>query len=315
MTSWMAAGQVVDKPMSVTEWNVSPFPAPDRHSSSLLVASKASHQGWDALMQYAYAKHPLDNAGKPSNWHSHNDPSLLATLPAAALLYRKAHVSEASSTYYLNPGSIIFNEEISPKTSKAIRTASEIGKLVIALPKTKSLPWLKPSLIPEDATIITDYRKSMINPSATSITNDTGELYRNWKLGIYTIDTKQSQAVMGWVGNEQIRLTSALFRLDTPNATVAVQSMDDFEISKSKKILISLATNAVPYKDLQKRSKLPFRSMAVKGTIEVTAVEGLHLFYISNQGKKTKMPIKYEAGKYIIDLDSIPLVHWLSLEE
>ena len=155
----------------------------------------------------------------------------------------------------------------------------------------------------------------MIDPAATSIINDTGELYRSWEQGIYTIDTKQSQAVMGWVGNKQIKLTNTLFRLDTPNATVAVQSMDDFEIGESKKILISLATNAVPYQDLKKRRKLHFRSMAVKGTIEVAAVEGLRLFYISNQGTKTSMPIKYAAGKYVINLDHTPLVHWLSLEE
>ena len=52
---WIAAAQVVDRPLSVTEWNVSPFPTPDRHTSPLYVASSASLQGWDALMQYAYS--------------------------------------------------------------------------------------------------------------------------------------------------------------------------------------------------------------------------------------------------------------------
>ena len=36
---WIAAAHVIDRPLSVTEWNVSPFPAPDRHTSPLLVAS------------------------------------------------------------------------------------------------------------------------------------------------------------------------------------------------------------------------------------------------------------------------------------
>ena len=90
MHNWMAAGQVADMPMSVTEWNVSPFPVPDRHNTPLIVASKAAHQGWDAMMQFAYAQNDLDSVGKPSNWHSHNDPALLASLPAAALLYSQS---------------------------------------------------------------------------------------------------------------------------------------------------------------------------------------------------------------------------------
>ena len=197
----------------------------------------------------------------------------------------------------------------------AIRTASEVGKLLIAMPETKSLPWLKPSSIPKGATVITDYKQAVIAPAATSVTTDTGELYRNWEQGIYTIDTKQSQAVMGWVGDKAIKLADTEFRLDTRNATVAVQSLDASEISQSKNILISLATNAIPYKDRKNRMKLPFRSMAIKGTIEVAAAQGLRLYYINNQGLKTNLPVKYEDQKYIIHFDKFPQVHWLSLEE
>ena len=44
---WIAAAHVIDRPLSVSEWNVSPFPAPDRHTSPLYVAGAASLQGWD----------------------------------------------------------------------------------------------------------------------------------------------------------------------------------------------------------------------------------------------------------------------------
>ncbi len=48
MIDWIAAAQVVGKPLTVTEWNAEPFPLPDRHSLPLYVAGTASHQGWDA---------------------------------------------------------------------------------------------------------------------------------------------------------------------------------------------------------------------------------------------------------------------------
>ena len=62
---WMAAAHVIDRPLSVTEWNVSPFPTPDRDTIPLFVASSASFQGWDALMQFAYSQQPLGKSRRP----------------------------------------------------------------------------------------------------------------------------------------------------------------------------------------------------------------------------------------------------------
>ncbi|MFX4967362.1 hypothetical protein ABTB98_19805, partial [Acinetobacter baumannii] len=70
LVHWIAAAQVIGKPLSVTEWNVSPFPTPDRHSTPLYVAASADLQGWDALMQFAYTGLPLNDRGVPSNWHA-----------------------------------------------------------------------------------------------------------------------------------------------------------------------------------------------------------------------------------------------------
>ena len=88
-------------PLSVAEWNVERFPVPDRHAMPLYIASSASLQGWDAVLQYAYAQVPLSSPGYASNWHAFNDPSLMATLPAAALLYRRQDVREADTTMFL----------------------------------------------------------------------------------------------------------------------------------------------------------------------------------------------------------------------
>ena len=315
MTAWMSAGQVANKPMSISEWNVSPFPTPDRHSGPLLVASKASHQGWDMVTHYAYAQNSLDKVGKPSNWHSHNDPSLLASLPAAALLYRNSHVKAANTTYYFSPSVSIFNEKISPKTSVAIRTSSEIGKLLIAMPAVKSLPWLKPSSPPDGAIIIKDHKQSLIESTTSSVTSDTGELHRNWENGTYTINTNQSQAVMGWIGGKTISLAHTEFSITTGNATVVIQCLDNKGISQSKDILISLSSNSIPDKNSKKRNKLPFYSEPIKGTLKIMAPAELHLAYINNLGNKIRVPVNYLNGQYTIELDKLPMVHWLSLSE
>ena len=289
------------------------IPTVDRHNIPLLIASKASHQGWDALMQYAYAQNSLNSVGKPSNWHSHNDPAFLATLPAAALLYRAGHVAKAHTTYYLAPGEALFSEIINPETSVSIRTASERGKLVIAMPKTKSLPWLTPSSPSENAIIIDDYEKSFLEPNAESATSDTGEIFHNWEDGIYTINTEKSQVAMGWLGDKTIVLANSSFEIATPNAVVAIQSLDDKPIRESGSILVSLASTSILYRDLQGRQKLPFLSQPLKGKITIQAVDGMSLYLIANDGSREPVEIERLGDNYLLNLDELSLTHWMIL--
>ena len=86
----------------------------------------------------------------------------------------------------------------------ALRTAVEKGRLVIALPSVRELPWLKPSPIPANAKIITDPQESLIASNGEEAVSDTGELTRNWQEGIYKIDTLRTQAAMGWIGGKAI---------------------------------------------------------------------------------------------------------------
>ena len=167
--------------------------------------------------------------GSPSNWHAFNDPALIATLPAAALLYRRGDVQEARTTYVFAPGrEQLFNRAISPANAVALRTAAEKGRLVIALPKTPELPWLEESPIPAGAKVITDparlaHRARMpprpCRTRASCVATGSRASTR--------IDTPRTQAAMGWIGGKQIKLADVEIAATTRNATVAVQSLDD----------------------------------------------------------------------------------------
>jgi len=309
---WIAAAQVIDRPLSVTEWNVSPFPAPDRHTIPLYVAASARFQGWDALMQYAYAQVPLNGPGKPSNWHAFNDPALLATLPAAALLYRRGDIQEAHTVYAFSPTKEqLFNQSISPKNSIALRTAAEKGKLVIALPRAKELPWLEASAIPAGAKVITDPKQSLINSHAAEAVSDTGELRRNWEQGIYTINTPRTQAAMGWLGGKTINLADMDVAVTTRNATVAVQSLDGKPIAQSGAILISLGARSVP----QSANQLTFYSEPVEGQLTIRAPKGLKLYKrYTSDGERQVISTSYKNSRYLIHLDRGLETYWLVLK-
>ena len=309
---WIAAAQVAGMPLTVTEWNVQEFPAPDRHSVPLYMAAMASYQGWDALMQYAYAQSALNTADRPSNWQAFNDPALLATLPAAALLYRQAHVQEASDVYVFAPSKEqFFGQLISPENAVALRTAAEIGKLAIAMPQARELPWLKKGAIPAGARVITDPKLSFIRSDAAESVSDTRELRRNWERGTYTIDTPRTQAATGWIGGRRISLANVEIAVTTKNATVSVQSMNEKPINRSRVILISLGARSV----LKLARELPFYSEPVEGQLTIRAPGGLKL-HTSNRADSPgrEIPVTYENGRYVIDLDRSLGTYWLVLK-
>ncbi len=312
LTHWMSAAQVIGKPMSVTEWNAEPFPTADRHTLPLYVASQASLQGWDAIMQYAYAQEPLTGPGSPSNWHAYNDPAILATMPAAALMYRRGDLKTANTIYVLNLGKdALFNQAVTPENSAFIRTAAELGRLVIAMPAVNELPWLKKSEIPIDAVITNDPNVSMIKKGSKVAISDTKELKRNWDKGHLSINSPRTQAVAGWIGGEKFTLDDVEIAATTPNATIAVQSADDAPISNSRKIIISLAARSFTEAD----GRLPFLSEPVEGSLLIKAPKGLKLYkHIAGQ-KKKEIPISYEDGRYAIKLDKTAGTYWMSLME
>ncbi|WP_367237075.1 cellulase family glycosylhydrolase [Pseudomonas sp. Rh2] len=312
LVDWLAAAQVVGKPLTVTEWNNEPFPLPDRHSLPLIVAGTASHQGWDALMQYAYSQEGLgDGRQTADNWHAYNDPALIATLPAAALLYRRGDVQQAQTRYVFAPSvETLFNRSISPSDSVLLRTAMEKGMLQIALPQTPQLPWLTQSDIPANAQLLHDPEQSLLDNNATQATTDTGEITRNWQQGLYTIDTPKTQVASGWLGGRSTRLSNLQVQLKTPYASVAVQSLDNQPLGQSHSLLISLGTRAVPKED----KSTPFYVEPLVGALSIAAPPGLKAYARSASGQETVLPARYENGRYTLNFDGQHMANWLFLK-
>ena len=311
LVDWIAAAHVADYPLSVTEWNVSPFPVADRDTVPLYVAGTADLQGWDALMEFAYSQQGLDRPGGAGAWESGNDPALMATLPAAALLYRRRDAKEARTTYVYAPTSAqLFDRSTTADNAVALRTAVEKGRLLIALPPVHELPWLKPSTIPKGATVITDPQQPQIASNAEQAVSDTGELTRNWLQGTYTINTPRTQAAMGWIGSKGINLADVAIDVTTRNATVAVQSLDGNPIRAAGALLISLGARAIP-----DAGNARYRSEPVVGQLTIRAKPGLKFYRREGDIQvQTKVPATYADGRYRIDLQADLGTYWLFMK-
>lgn len=305
---YLAAAQVLGMPMSVSEWNAEPFPLPDRHLLPLYVAATASHQAWDAVMHYAYTQEPVER-NSASNWHGYNDPSLLAMMPAAALLYRERHVAEANTLYVLDPGAALFGQHISPLNSPALRTAMTRGRLAVAMPATRELPWLQRREPPAGATVLKDPAVSVLPADATQARSDTGELAHDWESGVYTIVTPRTRAAMGWLGGRSISLPGVELKFETPSVAVAVQSLDGRPVGESAELLVSVATRSVP----QGRNRAPFLVEPVEGSMTIEGPKGLKAVSLGRGGDTTPWPLKVTPNGYLLELDGRRPVSWFLL--
>ncbi len=284
---WIAMGQVYGKPLTVTEWNVE-YPTVDRFTGPLFVASIASLQGWDAPMIYNYSQSGFPANHGPDKWSTYHDPALTAVMPAAALLFRQGHVSPAKKTYCFQPdAATLFNRGLNPNSSATIRTLAEQSKLTIGMPEVRELPWLKPSRPSSDVIVVTDPDKDFIPSGQSFVRSDTGELMRDWELGIQTIDTPRTQAVSGWIGGQTLKTRDASFATRTKKAVIALSSVDNRPLAESRFILVTAVARAVP----SPGDRAPYRSEPVSSRITLrTKNPDLELLALGRDGHVLTRP-------------------------
>jgi hypothetical protein len=322
IVSWIGLHRVEGMPLTVSEWNVASRMAPtvDRYAAPLYVASIAALQGWDALMMYGYTQQVLaDQVGLTSVWDTLNDPTMMAMMPAAAMVYRNGHVSTARKhyTFALSPEQL-FDTGLRPDTCTAARTLLEQSHFALGIPPIPQLPWLKQRDAPPNATVIHNPAESFLSADAHSVTSDTGELSRDWEAGTQTIDTPKTQAAQGALLDKAFHLKDVTILLNTRHAAVAVSAMDEQPVRSSSLILITTVARALKPKRQpgagwnQDYSVL---SEPVVGEVTVRAPAGLEAVALTSTGQSSPLPdVIYENGAYRIPLAK-RLSHWYLLRK
>jgi hypothetical protein len=305
---WIGQGQVIGKTLAVTEYNIGnvqrdPFTVP------LYVGAIGAFQGWDAPMLYGYSQHGLTPRAT-SPWSAHANAGLIGLMPAAAVMFRQGHVQPAKKTVVLalTPKDLIQTRH-TPTDSATLRTVLEQHRLVLSMPATKELPWLKASPKVPGATVLTDADVDVIPEGQTYIETDTGEIRRDWKLGIQTINTPKSQAAIGWLKGQKVVLADVTFSIETPKAAVALTSLDGKPLSESERILVS----AVARTFVKGRNTRNLISEPVAGTLTLkSSVKGLTLFPLKGADIPPQ-PLKAGADGYTITLPTNAKTHWFLL--
>lgn len=260
----IAAGRVEGMPITITEWNLLP-PVRDRFVGPVWMAAMAALQGWDAPMHYCYSSSPLPPPDRLYEGMGLIDPATVALMPAAALVYREGHVEPARRRYrVVLDREHLYDREMGAHESAAIRTLAEQSRVEVALPDLPELDWDTPRPAPPGAIEVTDLDRSYLAADATAVVSDTGQLRRDFTVGVGTLDTPKTQAAYGWIGGRPLALTDVSMTIDTPKATVVVSALDGQPIRRSKELLVTVVAQVD-----SAEGKPPLRAQAVTGGLRI----------------------------------------------
>lgn len=309
MISVIAGAQVAGKPLTISEWNMSPWPEPDRFLAPLRVSAAAAHQGWDAPIIYGYAQNALRPNGTAHNWHIAEDASLVGPLAVAALLYRRGDVSAASRVVAITPDAKeLFGAHRHASTSIAIRALAERSRIVTQLPEVAELPWLRPSREEADE-IYRNYDTAPPDFAARPIVSDTGEIRRDPISGTIWIETEQSLVVAGNLEAGPLEVGGLRISLDRSLAGVALQSLDGLPIAKSDDLLVTVMG---PSKPVEER-RPPFLVERITGVIEFIAKNGLLADGSKIGGGYPGVSHRSEGSIHRLTLDGASSILWFRL--
>ncbi len=276
----IAAVKLKVLPVISTEMNAM-WPHEWRSSFMISMAAMSAFQDWDATFHahymggYSYDWNLADKTRIILNATvEFNDPATVGIFPAATLLYQRRDVSTARNTVQIvyqgqdlllqHTGlrTAVFPFNYLPFVSRvesAVNAYSAPADVVLAgsrpdfgntaplyMQYDRFSKTAKPAASRElDAAM---KKAGLLKPESgitgDSVVSDTGELTRDWKKGLITINTPRSQGITGFTGGEWITLKDVAIKSGTPFATIMVSALDKNALNQSARMLLTAVGRA-----------------------------------------------------------------------
>ncbi len=307
---WIACAQVEHKPLTVSEWNV-PYPIRDRFTAPLWLAGVASFQGWDALMHYGYLQDPVGAPKSVQPWSTWVDPSLMAIMPAASVMFRERHITPGAVTTVFTPSrEDVYFRNSTPDHMAILRAEPERARFTVRLPDIPELDWdsSRPS---RSAQATADPDQHAVPSDAHTITSDNGQISRDWRAGVLVIDAPRSQAVTGWIGGQTHELTDCVIESSTAAASIALTALDARPLPESNRILVTSVAQSGALSD-----RPPMLAEPVRAAIRLrTSMSSPVVTPLSPRGFSAEpLPTHTDAGWLMFELTGVEPGHWAIIE-
>ena len=315
MIGQLASARTSGKPYVISEWLDCAGTATHAEGSVMISAFASMHK-WNPL-SFAWNA-TMDNIAKledgyvpilESAFNATCDPVQRAMFPAAAIMFNRGDVQEATSGYYetyANDDEIYVNGNNIPGKDgitlwegyhffKNLSRQALIGKTGIQFynvtPSATS-----DSSIDTQAVANTEKEK---NGESVTYTSQTGELITDLGNSIFKVNTAKSQAITGYIGGKTVETDNLKLNVTNNFAAVIMTSLNDNSIASSNRVLLSMTGNSRNYGQLLsddgKYIKIAGRdnilTEQIVGTVTLKGVSGNYKVYSLNSDGSRKAEI------------------------
>ncbi len=329
LVNHLSRARVEGKPLVCTEWG-SVWPNEWRAVDMLTMASYAAFLDIDALFLYSY------NGGWGTGWGDSpdvlrydtvvmNDPAKMGLFPACSAIFLRDDVKKAKYKKYVKyPLENLFAHSEDYRDWE--RTAGIM--YVTGLEKV----FIKNSRTPGK----TDYpgRESLF-PEKHIAESETDEMIRDYKNGIFILNTPGCLSFSGFTGGEEFDSEELNIKAESEFATFTVISLDGKNIADSSSLLLTavgkvynsgqkLAPHITkPVKDLKKdvyiisRGKGPILVEDIEGRVLFKRKGGLRVFALDRYGiRKDELPVSAGSeGSYFDVSGAYKTIYYEIIEE
>jgi hypothetical protein len=294
----IAAMRIDGKPLVATEVAHNP-PKFYRAAYYPGLAAVASLQGWSALMVYAYSQSPQPDTHLSGEffgaYEMEADPVTIASFAAATLIYRRGDVAAARETVVVRvDDDDMFEFHYGETLGEAYENTGWFNSLI----ETHRVAVLfGDGNTTNNARFVTpaEMRSASLNGDE-ELRSDTGELWRNWRVGVGTIDTPRTQAAYGSLGSQEAIATSGVrFAIDNSFASVSISALTSVPIRESAQLLLTAVargentgtTYDFPGRRIIDQGEAPVLVEPVVGVLTIdTQRDGYRVYAIAADGSR-----------------------------
>ncbi len=310
---------VAGRPMMITEsaWNL-----PNKYQTEgpLLIAAYGGLTGLDAFFWFCPTATTFDthlyhtwthiNGQHPMNRWSTSTPGETGMFPANALIHRLGYITEGKAVAEQRSMNSMLNREIpaifeeqsfDPNRDFIVGDKKNEGKSALS-----PLTFLTGNVSTtyesgKDTVVVYADQAKLINTEKNLIASVTAQQQLDYKNGIFILNTPKAKAVTGFLNTKKVfELGEVTILSDNEYATIELVSMDDKNISQSRKMLLQVGTIFRPTNWNEERAAYSHNEQEVKG------------FKILNTGKlpwlgmpaRGSIKIKNNQIKKAIQLDA-----------
>lgn len=313
---------VTGRPMMITEsaWNL-----PNKYQTEgpLLMAAYGGLTGLDAFFWFCPTATTFDtklyytwtkvDGQHPMNRWSTSTPGETGMFPANALIHRMAYVKEGKAVAEQRTMNSMLNREIPPIFEE--QSFDPNRDFIVADKENEGKSTLSPLTFltgnvsttyesKKDTVLILAWPSKLINTEQQTITSVTTEQHLDYKNGIFTLNTPKAKAVTGFLNiKKTFDLGEVSITSGNEYATIELVSMDDQNISQSKKLLLQVGTLFRPANWGEEPATYSHNDKAING-FKITNTGTMPWMGMPAQGsiqiknKKLKKAIQLDAAGY-----------------